>query len=100
MQMQQDVNHKYKPFYTPTKIGTLNEGSCGMQMAAVHLWYGLLHAAVFQTIGMTTQGKKNISDMVCMHTQPGVDHNPWYTPTKRGMITGGSSRMYMVVVHL
>ena len=52
--MQQDVDLKHKPFYTPTKIGTLNEGSCGMQMAAVHLWHGLLHVAVFQTIGMTT----------------------------------------------
>ena len=66
----------HKLFYTPSQIDTRNEGNCGLQMAAVYLWHGLLHVKVFQIIGMTTQGKQNTSDVACMLTQPAVDHNP------------------------
>ena len=43
--------------------------------------------------------RENTSDMICMHNQQGGDHNPYYTPTTMGMITGGGSSMEMAVVH-
>ena len=42
--------------------------------------------------------KENTSRMAHVHTQRGGDHNPCYTPTKIGMVTGGSGCMEMAVV--
>ena len=38
--------------------------------------------------------------MAHMHNQQGVDQNPGYTPTKIGTITGVSSSVETVTVHL
>ena len=42
--------------------------------------------------------KENTSRMAHVHTQRGGDHNPCYTPTKIGMVTGGNGCMEMAVV--
>ena len=47
------------PCYTPTKIGTATGGSGSMKMALVPLSNDVLPAAVFQIVGMTTQGNDN-----------------------------------------
>ena len=55
--IQWGVDHN--PCCTPTKIGMVAGGSRSMEMAALCLWHGELHAAVFHIIDVITQGKDN-----------------------------------------
>ena len=41
---------------------------------------------------------KNISDMTGMYTKRDVGHDPYYTPTQIGTVTGGNGSMEMAIV--
>ena len=52
---QQGGDHN--PYYTLTKIGMVTGGTRGMEMAAVRSLHEVLHATVFQIIGIATHGE-------------------------------------------
>ena len=43
--------------------------------------------------------RKNMADMVSMHTQWDVRHNQCYVPNKIGTVTGGSGSVETAAVH-
>ena len=42
----------------------------------------------------------NISNMACMHTQRGINYNPYYIPTKIDMVTKSDGGMQMATLFL
>ena len=70
-------------------------------VAWVRLLNAVLHSAVFQIIGIPTQGEEKILwHGAWMHTQRDVSHNSCYTPTKIGAVTGGSGSMETATVRI
>ena len=60
-------------------------GSGCMEMAVVSSLHDVLHATVFQIIGMAThRARGNTFDMTCIYIQWGRDHNLCYTFTIKG----------------
>ena len=51
------IIHATSPTTTTTKMGMVTEGSGSMEMAVMRSLHEVLHATVFQIIGMATQGK-------------------------------------------
>ena len=51
-----------------------------------------------RSLVLAHMARANTSHMTWMHTQPGGDHNPCYTSTKMGMVTGRSGSMEMAAV--
>ena len=58
----------HNPCYPCTKMGKVTGGSVSMKMAVVRSLHDVLHATVFQIIGIATHDREKISGMDCVYT--------------------------------
>ena len=87
MHFQQGGDHD--SCYTPTKIDMVTVGCDSMKKRQCVQYMTYCMAGCLRSLVWPQGARSNTSDMAYMYTQRGGDHNPCYTLTKIGMVTGG-----------